>query len=147
MKTTTIELTNKEIKTLIRVLSVGNFVINGNLLIPDQDKNINNLVQKIFKTAFENGLKKEIEEYEGEYTETEKYLEKTTFLDLEDYEQGNFEDRLIELTFYRAFQKIHGIKKSKVSYYDLIQKDPELYDKIIKAFSKDGIAVVKEIIF
>ncbi len=138
-----INFTNKEFRTLLDLIYLGNWVINANEIEPEKNLNKHEeLVQKIYSHAkdfnFEN-----LVEYNNEFKE---YIETAEFEDsevseyLEEYEEQNFWETLISRLAERDF--LLEIPRGSLNDLSLEEKFIKIQkheDKWTEEFSKFGI--------
>jgi hypothetical protein len=139
MKKVNLELSADQYKELLKLIYVGDWVI-------DEPENIvlNDLVQTVFSKANEAGLKKMVEFDK----ELDLFLPSLEFDEevigiVDDYEEECFWDHLIYRLSDRDIEKKLGKKAEKMSMEEKIELIDPVTEKYIKEFEEHGLDNVK----
>jgi len=139
MKKVNLELSADQYKELLKLVYVGDWVI-------DEPENIvlNDLVQTIFSKANDAGLKKMVEFDK----ELELFLPSLEFDEevigiVDDYEEECFWDHLIYRLSDRDIDKKLGKKAEKMSMEEKMELIDPVTEKYIKEFEEHGLDNVK----
>lgn len=139
MKKVNLELSADQYKELLKLVYVGDWVI-------DEPENIvlNDLVQTIFSKANDAGLKKMVEFDK----ELELFLPSLEFDEevigiVDDYEEECFWDHLIYRLSDRDVDKKLGKKAEKMSMEEKMELIDPVTEKYIKEFEEHGLDNVK----
>ncbi|HNW70829.1 MAG TPA: hypothetical protein PKI01_10530 [Bacteroidales bacterium] len=139
MKKVNLELSADQYKELLKLVYVGDWVI-------DEPENIvlNDLVQTIFSKANDAGLKKMVEFDK----ELELFLPSVEFDEevigiVDDYEEECFWDHLIYRLSDRDVDKKLGKKTEKMSMEEKMELIDPVTEKYIKEFEEHGLDNVK----
>jgi hypothetical protein len=137
-----IDFTKKQYETLLKLVYLGNWMINA-IRTDDRVKKYEEFEQHIFSFAEEFGLEKYIEfdEESGQFFPTNE-LEFGTDIEKyrQEYDDNNFwEDlhyRLVERDFVRKYSRA---AIEKMDYEERIEKDHEFHEKYGKELEEHGI--------
>jgi hypothetical protein len=139
MKKVNLELSADQYKELLKLVYVGDWVI-------DEPENIvlNDLVQTIFSKAHDAGLKKMVEFDK----DLELFLPSLDFDEevigiVDDYEEECFWDHLIYRLSDRDVDKKLGKKAEKMSMEEKMELIDPVTEKYIKEFEEHGLDNVK----
>jgi len=139
MKKVNFELSQDQYKELLKLVYVGDWVI-------DEPENIvlNDLVQTIFAKAKDAGLDKiiDFDKNAGLYLPSLEFDEEVIDI-IDDYEEECFWDQLIFRLADRDMQKKLGEKANKMSLEDKMEHLDPLTKKYIKEFEEHGLDNVK----
>ncbi len=139
MKKVNLELSTDQYKELLKLVYVGDWVI-------DEPENIvlNDLVQTIFSKAGEAGLKKMVE-FDKDleiFTPSLDFDEEVIGI-VDDYEEECFWDHLIYRLADRDVDKKLGKKGEKMSMEEKLELIDPASEKYIKEFEEHGLDNVK----
>lgn len=139
MKKVNLELSQDQYKELLKLVYVGDWII-------DEPENIvlNDLVQAIFAKAGDAGLDKiiDFDKNAGLYLPSLEFDEEVIDI-IDDYEEECFWDQLIFRLADRDMQKKLGEKANKMSMEEKMEHLDPLTEKYIKEFEEHGLDNVK----
>ncbi len=137
-----INITNKQYALLIKILYLGDWMINANELEDDRNKEVDEFFSYILSFAKDFGMKDMIDEYKGQYMGSRK-LEEDELVQksIEDYDDEYFWDELTNMMADRDFHRRYS-KEEIEAMGDWIareEKRDEFVEKYGKEFEKYGL--------
>ena len=138
-----IKVTKKQYKDLMRLVYIGNWLVNAFRMEHEHIKKYNDIEQYIFSFAQEAGLKKYIEYVEkyGKFFPTRELEEDEEIIELiDEYENEIFWDELINRSALRDLINKYGEDTiKKMSLEERIKKKSPFIEKYEREFEENGI--------
>lgn len=138
-----IKLTKNQYGNLMRLVYLGNWLVNAFRMEHEIIKKYNDIEQYIFSFAKEAGLNKYIEYIEkyGKFFPTRELEEDEEIMELiDEYENEIFWDELINRLALRDLINKYGEDTiEKMSFEDRIKKKSPFIDKYEREFEENGI--------
>lgn len=138
-----IKLTKEQYKNLVKLVYLGNWMINAIRLEDEKIKKYDNVEQYIFSFAKDAGLEKYIEfdKKFNQFFPTREFEEGSDIEQYrEEYEDEIFWDELIDRLARRDFIKKYGFKAvRKMDFRKRIEKEHPFIKKYTKEINKHGI--------
>lgn len=136
-----LKLTKKQYKNLLKLVYLGNWLINAIRLEDDRIKKYDEIEEYIYSFAKKAGLEKYIE-FDKKFN---KFFPTREFSDgmyqyIEEYDDDAFWEELIDRLARCDFVKKYGQKTiRKMDLKELIEKEQPFLDKYAKEFAKHGL--------
>lgn len=134
-----INFTNKQFQALVKMVYLGNYIINGvrtyEEILPEFDE----LEQYILSFCKDFNLKEYVENYENELLPSSTLEDETSDF-ISDYDEYNFVDEIIHRLAQRDFYKKYGEEIiSKMSFEERISKEQPFLDTYYTEIAENGV--------
>lgn len=137
-----IEFTSNELKSLIELLYLGEFMADSSKEIyPEKAANYNKLLQKIYKIAYQNGMTDFLKPFQDKIYPTRDF-EEDEFIRgvIDEYENESFWHRLIFMLSARdILEKMSEDEYRNLSIAERVKLETEHEEPYHKEFSENGV--------
>ncbi|MBS3819991.1 hypothetical protein KGY73_10895 [bacterium] len=137
----TIDFTEEQFKALLKLVYLGNYMINGIRTQPNRLKEFDNLVERIYSVAQKAGCSDYIEyDKEDKTYQPAAQLEEEADDFIDDYDDNVFWEELILRLSQRDLRQEYGTEAvENMELRERLQKQTELEKVYLKEFEDNGI--------